>query len=214
MGNYITYIDHAQMLFNPYVEGEFRYGKGWSYGIEAMARKTEGRFFGSLSYSWSRTLIQNSDINNGKIFPARQDRPHNFNVNLNYNLKPRWSITANWVYSTGSPITTPTGYYYYNGYQVPFYDKRNNDRLPNYHRLDLATSIKLKTRGDKYSHSLNISLFNAYGRANPFGINFNKIIDESGALVVPTNHTSAPNLQSSMVYIFGAIPSVTYHFSF
>ena len=37
--NQIDYKDHANLLFNPLIEGELRFGKAWSYGTEWMIRK-------------------------------------------------------------------------------------------------------------------------------------------------------------------------------
>ena len=127
---------------------------------------------------------------------------------------PGWLFSTNWIYCSGNPITTPTGFYYYKGYQVPFYDSRNNDRLPDYHRLDLSTEIRLNRQGASYEHSLKIALYNAYGRKNPFTINFNKIIEDSGALKVPTERSEPPELHSSMMYVHGIVPSISYQFKF
>ena len=214
MHNYISYVDHAYMLFNPHVEGELRYGQGRSYGVETLVRKRSGNPTGWISYTWSRTILDIKDLNNDNPFPSRYDRPHNLNVHLDLRILPRWSFSANWLYCSGSPITTPTGFYYYKGYQVPFYDSRNNDRLPDYHRLDLSTEIKLNRQGSSYEHSLKIALYNAYGRKNPFTINFNKIIEDSGALTVPADRSELPELQSSMMYVHGIMPSISYQFKF
>ncbi|NTW32774.1 MAG: TonB-dependent receptor, partial [Bacteroidetes bacterium] len=46
--NQIDYADHANMLFNPLIEGELRFGKAWSYGVEFMLRKQKGKFYGWL----------------------------------------------------------------------------------------------------------------------------------------------------------------------
>ena len=214
MNNYISYVDHAYMLFNPHIEGEIRYGTGESYGFEFLLQKPFGKIDGWISYSFTRTIIDIPEINDGVPFPARYDRPHSFNFYLNYNPTPKWDITANWVYTSGNPITTPTGFYYYNGYQVPFYDERNNDRLPDYHRLDLSAELNLTRPGSGYHHSIRFSIMNVYGRKNPFSINFNKILKDSGAIVVPKDRSTSPALQTSMMYIYGAIPSLSYSFNF
>ncbi|MDZ7738919.1 MAG: hypothetical protein U5K32_07635 [Bacteroidales bacterium] len=161
-----------------------------------MLRKAAGNPTGWISYTWSRTILDINDLNNDKPFPSRYDRPHNFTAHIDWNIFPGWMFSANWTYCSGSPITTPTGFYYYKGYQVPFYDSRNNDRLPDYHRLDLSTEIRLNREGSRYRHSLKIALYNAYGRKNPFTINFNKIIDDSGALKVPSDRSEEPDLQA------------------
>ena len=50
---------------------------------------------------------------------------------------------------TGSPFTAPTAFYYEENIQVPIYFMRNNDRLPDYHRLDIALNWNLrKKRGE------------------------------------------------------------------
>lgn len=214
MNNYMDYADHASMLFNPHIETEIRYGKGKSYGGELLVKKPEGRLNGWLSYSYSRTILTIPGINKGKDYPSVYDRPHTFNIYLNYQALPGVNLSATWIYSTGSPITTPTGFYYYNGYQVPFYDKRNNDRLPDYHRLDLSSEFRLNKPGAKYKHSLGISVMNFYGRKNPFSINFNKILNDYGKLRVPSDHYESPEIRSSMMYIFGILPSITYKFEF
>lgn len=214
MHNYISYVDHAYMLFNPHVEGELRYGKGKSYGIECLARKNAGNLTGWISYTWSRTILDINDLNDDKPFPSRYDRPHNLNVHIDLRILPVWLLSTNWIYCSGSPITTPTGFYYYKGYQVPFYDSRNNDRLPDYHRLDLSTEIRLNRQGSSFEHSLKIALYNAYGRKNPFTINFNKIIEDSGALIVPTERSEPPELNASMMYVHGVVPSISYQFKF
>ena len=214
MYNYISYADHAYMLFNPHVESELRFGKGKAFGAEFLIKKTEGRLNGWMSYTRSRSLLKISGINSLNYFPARYDRPNSFDLNISYRLKTRWSIGANFIYSSGNPVTTPTGYYFYNNYQVPFYEERNNDRLPNYHRLDLSTEIQLNKLNSKNEHKLLISIFNIYNRQNPFNINFNKIVDESGNLLVPLDHSEPPELQPSVMYLYGFIPSISYQFSF
>jgi len=66
----------------------------------------------------------------------------------------------------------------------------------------------------KNEHKLLISIFNIYNRHNPFTVNFNKIVDESGNLLVPLDHSEPPELQPSLMYLYGMIPSVSYQFSF
>ncbi len=214
MYNFISYADHAFMLFNPLTEAELRYGIGRAFGLEVLIKKTGGRINGWLSYAFTHTRLRISEVNNNLFFPADYDRPHSLSITGNYRVKSRWTVSANWVFSSGNPFTSPTGYYIYNGYQVPWYAERNNDRLPLYHRLDLATEIRLNKLTAKNEHLLNISFFNIYGHKNPFIINFNKMVNAEGNLVVPLDHSELQSLQPSMMYVFGVIPSVSYHFRF
>ncbi|MCK4922076.1 MAG: TonB-dependent receptor [Bacteroidales bacterium] len=214
MNNYISYVDHAYMLFNPYVENQLRYGTGKAYGAELIIKKTAGRWDGWVSYAYTRTLLEIQDVNNNLSFPSNYDRPHSLSLSVFYRAKPRINISANWLYSTGAPITTPTGYYYYNDYQVPYYSERNNDRLPDYHRMDIAAEFRLNRIDRKNEHSLKISIFNFYGRKNPFSINFNKVIDEAGNIFIPANYYENPEQISTMMYVYGTVPSISYHFKF
>jgi len=210
----IDYEDHANMLFNPLIEGELRFGEARAYGLELMLRKTEGKLNGWLGYTYSRALKQINGINNNQEFPANYDRPHNIVFNLSYNDTKHWVISANWIYLTGGAISTPTGFFYYNGYSVPIYGEKNNDRLPDYHRLDISVTYKFNKPERRYQHSLILTLYNAYGRKNPISVNFNKMMDDKGNFVVPANMDVIYELVPSTISVAGIIPSLTYNFKF
>ena len=120
----------------------------------------------------------------------------------------------NWLYMTGSAFSSPTGFYQYNGYTVPIYEKKNNDRLPDYHRLDLSTEIQLNKPKARYQHTLVFTVFNLYARKNPISVNFNKVLNPKGEPIVPGNLFTPPELVPSMMYLFGIVPAVTYSFTF
>jgi flagellar hook protein FlgE len=182
--------------------------------VELMLRKTEGKINGWLGYTYSRALKQINGINNNQEFPANYDRPHNIVFNLSYNDTKHWVISANWIYLTGGAISTPTGFFYYNGYSVPIYGEKNNDRLPDYHRLDISVTYKFNKPERRYQHSLILTLYNAYGRKNPISVNFNKMMDDKGNFVVPANMDVMYELVPSTISVAGIIPSLTYNFKF
>lgn len=212
--NQIDYKDHANMLINQLIEGELRFGNGWSYGIETLLRKSKGKFTGWISYSFSKTMKQITDLNYGEAFPAAHDRPHNTCITLSYASGKRWNFSTHWMYLTGSPFSSPTGFYYVNGSSVPVYGKKNNDRYPDYHRMDVSVSFALSQPAKRYQHNLMLTIYNAYGRKNPFSVNFNKIIDANGNIVVPADLQGDVNLISTSVSVAGAIPSINYTFRF
>ena len=92
MNHQIDYTDHANTLLNPLIEGELRFGKIQSYGLELMLKKKAGALNGWLSYTYSKTTQQTPDINQGRSYPAFQDRPHDISLMLNYPLKKRGII--------------------------------------------------------------------------------------------------------------------------
>lgn len=212
--DHLDYKDHANLLYNPLIEGELRFGKAWSYGLELLLRKTTGRFTGWIGYTFSRAFIQTPGVNNGNIYPASYDRPHDVCINMSFNDQKHWMLAANWVFMSGGAITTPVGFYYFNGYSVPVYGDKNNDRLPVYHRLDLSATYTFNKPGNRFQHSLTITLYNAYGRLNPFSVNFNKMIDDQGNIVVPSNLNGSYERVPTTISVAGIIPSVNYQFKF
>jgi hypothetical protein len=212
--DHIDYKDHANLLFNRLLEGEVRNGKARSYGVELMLRKAEGNFTGWIGYTYSRTFIQIPEVNNGKEYPAFYDRPHNVCIYLSYAAGTHLSVSANWIYMTGGAITTSIGFFYNNGYSVPVYGDRNNDRLPDYHRLDLSVKYTFSKPEKRYQHALILTLYNAYGRLNPYSVNFNKIQDGNGNFVVPSNLEGQNQLIPTTISVAGMIPSLNYQFKF
>ena len=211
--NAIDYKDHANMLFNPLLEGELRFGKGWSYGAEFIFRKKTGKITGWITYVYSRSFLQINGINNNEFYPANFDSPHNIFINFTYDTKKRWVLSANWTYFTGNSITTPVAFYYYNGYSVPVYGAKNNDRLPDYHRLDISVELRLNKPERKYQHSLIFSAYNAYAHKNPFSVNFNKV-ENNGNIVVPADNAEGFDLVPTVISVAGIIPSINYKFKF
>lgn len=212
--NQIDYKDHANMLYNPLIEGELRFGKAWSYGVEVLLRKTGRTFTGWIGYSYARSFRQIEGVNNNKSFRATYDRPHNMSVSLSFKAGSRWDFSAHWIYLTSSTFSAPTGFYVLNGYTVPVYGEKNNDRLPDYHRLDLSIAFLISKPENKYRHSLILTIYNAYGRHNPFSVNFNKIINDNGDFVVPVNMHGDYVLVPTSISVAGIIPSLNYTFRF
>ncbi len=203
MDNQIDFKDNAWLMLNPKIEGEFRFGQAWAYGAEFLLRKNEGRFHGWISYTWSRAERQIEEINNGNPYPASYDRTHNLSLVTNYELSPRITLSATWVYTTGAPVTLPSGRFEYGGQINPVYTERNDYRLPDYHRLDLGMSIRSREKPDRnFRSEWNISLYNAYYRKNTWMIDFRSNEDQKG------------QVDAYNVYLFPILPSVTYNFYF
>ena len=199
--NQIDYKNGADLIFNSTVETELVFGKGWSYGAEFLLKKNYGRLNGWMAYTWSKTMREFDDINDGLPFPARHDRTHDLSIVGMYKLSDKITISATWVYSTGDAVTFPSGRYEIDGQSVGYYTERNGYRMPAYHRLDLGLNwIRRKTR--KYESGWSFSLYNAYGHENPYYIYFQEVEDE-------------PEKQEAVqVSLFRFIPSVSYKFKF
>jgi hypothetical protein len=97
---------------------------------------------------------------------------------------------------------------------VPVYGEKNNDRFPDYHRLDVSASFALSKPEIRFQHTLVLTVYNAYGRHNPFEQNFNKIMDDNGNIVVPANLYGDVERIPTSISVAGAIPSLNYTFRF
>ena len=213
--NYIDYAPHANMLYNPLIEGEIRPGEAWSYGLEMMFQKPFGRLTGWIGYTYSRIFAKTPGVNNGSSYRAFQDRPHNLSVFIAYDTKRRWAFSANWILLSGAAITTPVSFHDYNGYVVPIYGDKNNDRLPVYHRLDISAIFRLnKDEAARYKHNLILNLYNVYGRNNPYFLSYNRISDTEGDYVIPADHFHAQELVPTTLSVSEIIPSINYQFKF
>ena len=203
MQNVIDFKDNAITYGYLLIDGQLRTGKGRSYGAEFLIRKNVGKFTGWISYTYSRSFRTIQGINLGQEYRSPYDRPHNFVIVANYDLNQRISLAANWIYNTGVPVTFPYGQYTINGLTYAVYNgHRNESRYPDYHRLDLSFTCKLGKldKSKRWQHDINVSVYNAYARHNTWAITFDQ--DEHGGMVTKN------------MYLFSAVPSISYNFKF
>ncbi|MDR2388347.1 MAG: TonB-dependent receptor [Tannerellaceae bacterium] len=202
MRHVVDFKDHARLLINNDLTGELRFGQGYSCGLELMLRKTDGPLNGWIGYTLSQSRRRIDDINQGRWYRSPYDKPHNISIVGTYEITPRWSASANWVYASGTPVTYPTGRFQIEDSYVPVYSGRNEYRYPAYHRLDLSLTLQLSKPGKPFRHELNLSLYNAYGRKNAWTILFRQEDDQ-------------PDVSyAEKIYLFTFIPSLTWNFSF
>jgi hypothetical protein len=201
MNNQIDYRNGANLILNNKVESQLVFGKGWGYGAEFLIRKKYGKLTGWISYTLSKTKRQFPDINGGLVYLAKQDRPHNLAIVGMYDFTPKLTFSATWIYLSGNVVTFPSGRYFIDGNIVPYYTERNGYRMPDYHRLDIGLTWQRKKTA-KFESSWNFSVYNAYGRANAYAINFQ---------VDPNNPAK---MQAVQLSLFRYVPAITYNFKF
>jgi hypothetical protein len=177
--NIIEYKDRADLTFSPDVETLVLQGDQKAWGVEFLVKKNSGRLTGWISYTWSRSMITVNGlepwqkINNGITYPANYDKPHALNVVASLKISRRVSLSSTIVYNTGRPITYPTGFIYVGGVPVINYSLRNEYRIPDYFRTDLALTIEGNLRKKKFAHgSWVVSVYNLTGRKNAYSIYF------------------------------------------
>lgn len=231
MNNVIGYKEGASFMMldepgsasNKKWEDNVTEGRAWSYGMEFLIQKKEGRFNGWIGYTLSWTQMQFDSLNFGKKYYARYDRRHDISVVAIYELTKRITLSGTWVYGTGNAITLPTSEYtplehlgsnpynpnlnsggidsYYFNQFVNDYGEKNSSRMGSYHRLDIGIQFhKNKKWGERI---WEFSVYNAYNRKNPF--------------FYYTDHKTVNNKDYGsliQVSLFPIIPSFTYSFKF
>lgn len=201
MQNQIDYRNGANLQANELIEGELLYGIGRAYGLEFILKKKTGKLSGWIGYTLSRSERKIDGISDGDWYAAKQDRTHDVSVVGIYDIIPKLSVSALFVYYTGNAVTFPSGKYTINGETQFLYTERNGYRMPAYHRMDLGVTW-LRKNTEKFESSWNFSVYNVYGRENAYSITFRQNADDP-------NKTEA--VQTSL---FRWVPSITYNFKF
>lgn len=197
----------AKLLLNENIETEVLQGEGKSYGLEVLIRKNKGKLNGWLGYTYSRSFVKfnsafsEEQVNDGEFFPSNFDRPHDVSLVANYKLTRRFSLSTNFVYQTGRPVTVPVGTFNFNNAEFSVFSDRNSFRIPDFYRLDLGFNIEGNHKLKKFAHSFwTISIYNVLGRNNPFSVFF---LTENGEVKA---------VKSSIFAI--PVPAITYNFKF
>lgn len=178
--NVLDYRPGADFLLQPYPETQLLSGRSRAYGVEVLLAKKKSELTGWLSYTYARTFNQvdaganfQERINAGRWYPANYDRPHSFNASMTVASNRYHAFSFTFVYSTGRPYTAPEGYVVYQGRTYPYYANRNQQRLPDYHRLDFSWTINnpsLQKR--RWEGRWVFTVYNLYGRRNAYSIFF------------------------------------------
>ncbi len=195
-------------------------GAGDAAGVEVMLQRKTGRLSGWVAYTWAITHWVFDELNNGQPFYPSHDRRHTLSWVGTYDCKPTLKLSASWSYSSGNPQSlpvsgvpsfghlglgrdenpaTPADQLF--GSQGPLVQVRrsyNGFRAEPFHRLDL--SVQKTFSGGRFSHVLEATVVNVYGRRNPFYYDLQ--VDETNQLAL------------NRVSLFTFLPSLNYTFRF
>ncbi len=206
--NRLDYIDGADLVANDNIETVILPGKSRAYGFEILLKKSEGRHKFMVAYTLSKseqkTPGRNSfedGINFSNWYNTPYDKPHDFSINTEYILSKKLKIVGNFIYQTGQPTNYPNSQYTYMNLNVPNYGKRNSQRLPNYHRLDINLTLTPEKKNKKIESSWVFGIYNLYDR------------DNASSIIFRRNNETLKN-EAVQISIFGIVPSVTYNFKF
>lgn len=204
MRNVLEYKDATNFLqVSDNWENNVTSGTAIAEGVELFFEKTAGNLSGWIAYTYNLSLRYFDDINNGIPFYPKNYRKHDFVTYANYKLTSNKSLSVNFVFASGNPITLPeqvlpASLPYQQNLQVFVPGARNNYFLVDYHRLDINYSVYKFNRFGKRVWSFGF--YNAYNQQNPF-------------YVTPAlNNDGKRKLRQ--VTLFPIIPSVNFSQSF
>ncbi len=211
MKNLIDYADDYYMV--PPTESwtkKMGVGEGKSRGIDFKLTKEYGKITGHVAYSLLWADRRFPEKNKGEWYPARFDNRHKINIALSWKINSRWDVGASWTGMSGNRITLPLQCWDDPGFgpwhfDMNYYDKTNNYRLPFYHRLDLSATRKT------HNGYWTFSVYNAYSYMNVIAVrrdvaDWSSYYDENG------NYHSDCVFQH--VRAIPIIPSVSYTWLF
>lgn len=209
MKNQVLFKQGTQLTLATDIESQLTFGNGTSYGVEFFAKKSSGRLTGWISYTLSKTTQVFAELNFENPFPFTYDRRHNLSIVGTYDISKRWSVSADFVFRSGSAYTLPPGRIpvaedgtLYDG-SYNDYTTRNNSSLNVYNRLDVSFSYKKERKifGKKYDSELVFGAYNIYNRQNPY-------------FVYLTVDPATKKPQAIQVSLLPIVPSISYNFKF
>lgn len=156
-------------------------GVGRAYGGELLLRyKPEGRFFGWVAYTLSRSERKDGPDDSWERFDY--DQTHILTALGSMKLGRGWQLGARFRYVTGSPYTPNVGGIvdYDAGVYAPLQGENNSRRLPAFHQLDLRVDKTWEFASWKLATYLDLQ--NVYNRKNTESIDYNYDFSESKPL--------------------------------
>ncbi len=190
-------------------------GRGKARGIELSIEKKSGNFLAFLTYSFSISERTFPELNNGETFRSRYDRPQNLKIILSNTFNSHLSASCIFYFMSGALQTLPIGIYnsnYYlganpwsyiqysgGGTEIIIY-KRNSQRLPLYHRLDLSIDYSINHK--RLKQSLKIGLYNAYNAKNAY---------EMQTQIITSPNGKESRIQLTKKVLFPMIPFISYN---
>ncbi len=214
--NQVEYIGGSS-YFQDWQQKSMTNGLGRAYGVELMLKKESPRWDGWVSYTYSKNERKFEQLNQGEWYLHKYDRRHNLNLTASYKITSKWKAFSNFVYQTGARTTFAKALYLPNQFidrnldkeydydaYTTFYQSKNNQQLPNYHRLDVGLSKNYKTKRGRHA-LLTFGVYNLYARANPYGV----WLDSKLSLDEVNNQFNIVNSLTTGS-LFNFVPSIAY----
>ncbi len=151
----------------------FRYDnalRGSSRGFEVLVqRRSANRLAGWISYGFEHSTRH--DLVTGEVYPNEFEQKHTVNVYGSYRFSESWNLSAKARFGSGFPYP---GYFEAKGSDYYLSDRRNQERLPFYGRIDLRANKAFYLSRSKislYLEVLNIANRENFRYEQTYGVN-------------------------------------------
>lgn len=151
----------------------FDEGEGDAWGFDVLLQGDWDRYSMMLGYGLGRSYRNFDAYNQGKTYPASFDRLHNTNLFFSRKIRKRGTLEVRFNFGTGQPITKAVGAY------SPGWDQpgqsfvpgdKNNFRVPDYHRLDIAYRLRYEYK--HWTLAPYFEIINVYNHKNVLTLDY------------------------------------------
>jgi hypothetical protein len=144
---------------------DFSNGKGTILGVDVLVNKNIKNYRTWVGYSYTKNQFKFTDLEN-EFFPANHDITHMFSWSHTYKIN-NFEGSLGWIYRTGVPYTKAIGIEETPENLFILIDSINEERLPNYSRLNASIIYNFKfSKNKKWKGKLGLSLANILNQKN------------------------------------------------
>lgn len=177
MQNLVFFADSRDLFKTPVSrwEDNIHVGEGASMGLEATYSFVSESLQFNLAYTLSKTDRCFPGINEGQRFPAKFDRRHVLNSNLEIPLRNtsdlEYGFNMFFTFQSGNWETMADGSYSFplldgERVDVKHYGDIHNVKMKDICRTDIGFYFNIK--GRRFAQDMNVGIFNLFNRHNPF----------------------------------------------
>ena len=155
---------------------DFSTGSSTSKGLDVILKKRIHDYTIWFNYSLNKTSFLFSDILEDS-FPATNDQRHTLSLINNWKYKD-WTFSLSYQYKSGLPYSQPEEIVAYIEEETGDleyyldYENLNQERLPNYSRLDLGINYRPTFKKLPFQTEFNFSIINLLNQTNLFSKDF------------------------------------------
>lgn len=136
-------------------------GENSAQGLDLFVKYRTDRYTSWLSYSLSESENQFWYRNDNNLYPSALDQRHEVNL-VNLKKLGKWELSSIFILGSGRPFTPPNQEVF--GESIYDLSQINQERLPNYSRLDLSAKYSFAIGSSKCE--TGVTLFNLLDHSN------------------------------------------------